>query len=123
MPNDIDAGHLTKITNDLIQAISSAPFVAAMKTLKATPPEQRLQIASSTLSPAALQAAGVQFPEGMRITSRYFEPGSPDIIEVTDDGAVLRNVNLLPQQAGVAGAWGCACGGAATVCGGAGGGS
>jgi hypothetical protein len=122
MPNDIDAAHLTNITNGLIGAISSAPFVAAMQNLKATPLDQRLAVASNTLSPAALTAAGVNFPEGMRITSRYFEPGSPDIIEVTDDGAVLRDANSVPQI-GAAGAWGCACGGAATVCGGAGGGS
>lgn len=122
MPDDIDAAHLANITNDLIGVISSPQFVAAMKNLKATPLNQRLAVASTTLTPAALQAAGVNLPTGMRITSRYFEPGSPDIIEVTEQGAVIRNANLLPQL-GAAGAWGCACGGAATVCGGAGGGS
>lgn len=122
MPNDIDTQALTKITNELIVAISSPPFVAAMKKLKATPMEKRLAVASKTLTPAVLSAKGVKLPRGMRITSRYFEPGSPDIIEVTDHGAALRNVNSIPGL-GAAGAWGCACGGGLTFCGGAGGGS
>jgi hypothetical protein len=79
-------------------------------------------VASKTLSPTALSATGVKLPKGMRITSRYFEPGNPDIIEVTDHGAALRHVNSIPRT-GEAGVWGCACGGAATVCGGAGGSS
>jgi hypothetical protein len=91
-----------------------------MKALKATPANKRLALASKTLTPSILEKAGVKFPKGMRITSRYFEPGNPDIIEVTSHGAALRHVNSIP---GTMGAWACACGGAASVCGGAGGGS
>jgi hypothetical protein len=122
MADDINAERLTKMTNELIAAISAPPFVAAMKELKVTPTDQRLALASKRLTPTVLSAAGVKFPQGMRITSRYFEPGTPDIIEVTDHGAVLRHVNSLPGT-GATAAWACACGGAATVCGGAGGGS
>ncbi|HJP60217.1 MAG TPA: hypothetical protein VJ865_09460 [Gemmatimonadaceae bacterium] len=120
------AEKLRKITNDMIDTLSSPAFVAAMTQLKKTPMDKRLAVASKTLTPTALAAAGVKLPPGMRVTSRYFEQGSPaDIIEVTDHGAALRHVSSIPPLGGGAavGAWGCACGGGATVCGGAGGGS
>ena len=66
--------------------------------------------------------AGAPLPKDMRITSRYFELGSPDIIEVLDSKADLRKKDII-VPIGPMGAWGCACGGAATVCGGAGGGT
>jgi len=122
MPDDIDVKQLKKITDELIAAISSPPFVAAMKKIKQTPMDKRLAYASRHLTPAVLARAGVKLPKGMRVTSRYFEPGSPDIIEVTDHGASLLRVSTMPGV-GAAGAWACACGGAATVCGGAGGGT
>lgn len=117
---DIDPLKLKKDTDQLISAISSPQFVAAMKRMKETPMAERLALASKTLTPSALTEAGVNLPKGMRVTSRYFEPGSPDIIEVDAFGSRLRNVNSVP---GSTAAWACACGGAATVCGGAGGGS
>ena len=119
MPNEIDPVRLQKITADMIAAISSPAYVKAMKKMKATPLDKRLAVASKTLTPAALRASGVPLPEGMRISSRYFEPGSPTVIKVDDFGAVIGGRGIGE----VAGAWGCACGGAATVCGGAGGGS
>jgi hypothetical protein len=91
-----------------------------MMKLKETPKGNRLALASQILTPTALAAQGVNLPTGMRITSRYFEPGSPEIMEVTEEGATLAQVSTLP---GALGAWGCACGGGFTVCAGAGGGS
>jgi hypothetical protein len=76
----------------------------------------------------ALSAKGVPLPPGMRITTRYFETGNPEIIEVLPDGTIKETKfpsfslgdGFAPGQIG----WnGCACGGAASVCGGAGGGS
>ena len=122
MPDEVNAKMLTQITNELIAAISSEPFVAAMKKLKETPLEQRLDLARNTLTPTILKQAGVKLPSGMRVTSRYFEPGSPDVIEVTDYGASLLNLNTMSSP-GVMGAWACACGGGAGICGGAGGGT
>lgn len=124
MPPELDAKKLKAITNELVDAISSPPFVAAMKKLKKTPVANRLAVASKTLTPTVLSAAGVKMPQGMRITSRYFEAGSPDIIQVTDHGATLVHVSSVPGTGGGPGSWGgCACGGGLTFCGGAGGGT
>jgi hypothetical protein len=122
MANEIDPKRLTKITADMIAAITSPAYVEAMNTLKKTPMEKRLAVATKLLTPDALRKKGVKLPEGMRISSRYFEPGKPAVIQVTDHGAFLAT-GIQGGDLGPMGAWGCACGGAATVCGGAGGGS
>ena len=119
---EINPARLRRITNELIAAISSAPFVDGMRRFKQTPVDKRVAFASASLTPTALAKAGVRFPTGMRITSRYFERGSPDIVQVTDAGALLNPGPLIPGP-GTAGAWGCACGGGATFCAGAGGGT
>lgn len=123
MPDQIDAKRLKAITNELVGAISSPPFVAAIKKLKATPVKNRVAVASKILTPTVLAGAGVRLPEGMRVTSRYFEPGSPDIIQVTDHGAAVVHVNSVPGTGRIgAGSLGlCACSGHLSVCAGAGG--
>jgi hypothetical protein len=118
MPNEIDPGKLKQLTDEMITAISHPAFVAAMNKMKKTPMDQRLSVASKILTPAALKAKGVPLPEGMRISSRYFEPGIPTVIKIDELGA-----RVARHDPGPVAAWGCACGGAATVCGGAGGGS
>jgi hypothetical protein len=118
MPNEIDPVRLQKITGEMIAAISHPAYVAAMNTMKNTPMDKRLSVASKILTPAALKAKGVPLPDGMRISSRYFEPGNPTVINIDEHGATIAGPNIGPIAA-----WGCACGGAATACGGAGGGS
>src|SRR4051794_41098048 len=88
MADEFDVKKLQKITDGMIAAISSPAFVDAMKKLKATPAEKRLEKGAALLSPEALRKKGVKLPAGMRISSRYFEEGLP-IINVTDHGAVL----------------------------------
>jgi hypothetical protein len=189
-PPIIDVQALKKHTDELIDAISSPAFVAAMHAMKATPPNQRLAFAAANLTPTILESQGVRFPAGMRITSRYFEPGVPQAVETTDAGPRLVPYSPPPGGGfpggglpggglpggglpggglpggglpggglpggglpggglpggglpggglpggglpggglpgggppGATGAWACACGGAGTVCGGAGGGS
>ena len=121
MATEIDPARLKKITAEMIAALTSPGYVQAMATLKQTPLDKRLSVAAKLLTPDALKKAGVPLPAGMRISSRYFEPSSPTVIRVGDHGAVL--AGTVGDDVGPVGAWGCACGGGATVCGGAGGGS
>jgi hypothetical protein len=127
----LDANNLRQITDDMIVALTSPAFVDAMRILKLTPADQRLNIGSKILTSEALRAKGVPLPHGVRVTSRYFETGAPTI-EVTDpaEAGYPPITNLLPDFAnpmtGLIGgvrpmAGGCCCGGAASACGGCGG--
>ncbi len=130
MANDlIDPAKVKKDMDAIIEMITHPQFVAAMKDMKQTPVAKRQEVGKKTLTVQALAAKGVKIPANMRITTRYFEPGSTDILEVDPNGKLKKiKTSKFPFEIpglgrpGGSVAWGaCACGGAATVCGGAGG--
>ncbi len=123
----MDRVKLERQMHDIVEMITHPEFVEAMRNMKAADPNERQEVGRQTLTPNALKERGVPMPENMRITSRYFEASPPEIIDVNQDGVIIRT----PQDADLEQAFGfspsevawggCACGGAATVCGGAGG--
>ncbi len=119
MPNDLPSEEvmrerLTAMTNELINTITSTVFVERMRTFRSAPPgEVTFANASQLLSLESLRSAGANLPEDFRVTSRYFEDVNTGerFDESVRDPMAERNV-----------AWsGCAGGGAAGVCGCAGG--
>lgn len=139
--SEFDVDRLQQMTNSMITAITHPKFVDAMRQIKASPTEDRLSLGAKLLDPNALRAAGVPLPTDMRITSRYFEPGHPGLIEVGDQSPPTDTLNpktnygppkipkppkdIVPGFKGpsVNGPGGCACGGGLSFCGGAGGNS
>jgi hypothetical protein len=123
MDKSLDKDRLRKVTDGMIEAITSPQFVEAMRTMKSTPPEKRLEAGAKLLSPDVLRSKGVPLPAGMRITSRYFETGKPTI-EVSDPdqpgGKPIVSSTPPSSASGPVTLGACACGGAGTVCGGAG---
>jgi hypothetical protein len=114
----LDVTRLNKITEEMIAAITSPPFVEAMRMLKATPQDQRLKVGAEILTPKALQARGVPLPTHMRLTSRYFESGKPSS---EADDSLVRLVYRDDGGGNGGSSGGCCCGGGATFCGGCGG--
>lgn len=70
---------LAEATKEMVEALTHPEYVEAMRLLKSTPTERRLTEAMKRLTPEALRERGVPLPEGMRISSRYFEPNVPAI--------------------------------------------
>ena len=124
MANDlIDPKKVKKEMEVMIDMITHPAFVAAMKAMKETPVAGRTELGKKSLTVKSLSAKGVKIPEGMRVTTRYFEPGKPTIMEMTPDGKLI-GTKLPKFPIGDPGplSWGgCACGGGLTFCGGAGG--
>ena len=121
----IDAAKVKAEMSAIVDAISHPAFVDAMKNLKATPAVRRQEYGKKHLTATALRQKGVNLPAGMRLTTRYFEPGKPGFIEWQPDGKIGRSrIPRLPIGDGGTVQWGgCACGGGMTFCGGAGGGT
>lgn len=114
----IDRERLTTITNSLIQTITSPKFIERMRQFRekaGSNPD--FGDAADLMSLESLRAAGAEVPNDFRLTSRVFE-----------DSETGFKLDIRPAQRAVAGGpilkWGaCAGGGAATVCGCAGGGT
>ncbi len=122
----IDRKKVKKEMDALIEMITHPAFVAAMKEMKETPVAARRKLAKDVLAVDALRNAGVTMPRGMRVTTRYFEPGKTEAIQVSPDGRL--STIKLPKELVIRGgglvSWGgCACGGGLSFCGGAGGSS
>lgn len=127
MPNPmIDRQKVKKEMDALIEMISHPAFVAAMKEMKETPVAERRTLAKDVLAMDTLKNAGVKMPRGMRVTTRYFEPGKTEAIQISPDGrlsTVKLPKELVTGRGGLVSWGGCACGGGLTFCGGAGGGT
>ena len=68
-----DAEKLRAMTNEIIEAITSDEFLSRMESMREATLQERLEMAQKLLSVEGLRKAGVDLPEGMRISSRYFE--------------------------------------------------
>jgi hypothetical protein len=114
--SQLDRGRLTEITNSLIETITSPDVVANMKKFRLQAEKTgSFDEAANLMSLETLRAAGAKIPDDFRLTSRVFEDFE------TGMRVEVRPPNRLPGDMGPL-AWGaCAGGGAATVCGCAGG--
>ncbi len=126
MPDMINESKVKSEMGAMVEMLSHPAFVAAMKNMKATPIKKRRAVGKKTLTVKALKAKGVPIPAGMRLTTRYFEPGRPGVVEIDPTGHPRITKNPRFPQSGIDGpgtvSWGgCACGGGLSFCGGAGG--
>jgi hypothetical protein len=96
----LNAESFRRMTGRMIEALSDPRYVEAVRAVRAAPDEARLVEATRRLSPDGLREQGVPIPPGMRISSRYFEPGFPDVVELGDPPAGRINmVNALNEVA------------------------
>jgi hypothetical protein len=73
MVEKVTRERLKKMTDEIIEAITSDEFMSRMAQLRTASLDKRLETAQSLLSVDGLRKAGVNLPDGMRISSRYFE--------------------------------------------------
>lgn len=115
--SQLDRDRLTKATTSVVEAITSAPFIERMREFRerAARGDVALEEVSQLLSVDGLRAAGAELPDDFRLSSRTFEDFQTGTRIDIRPGNVIGDIGMAPQ-------WGaCAGGGAATVCGCAGG--
>lgn len=114
--NQLDRERLTTITSNLIETITSPNFIERMRQFrKKARGGASFGEAADLMSIESLRAAGADIPDDFRLTSRVFEDSETGLrVEIKPPQGAIDLGNVL--------AWGaCAGGGAATVCGCAGG--
>lgn len=101
--SDEDKVRLRNETQAIIDALTDPAYVAALRAVKEAPTEKRLLEATKRLTPDALRQAGVKLPEGMRISSRYFEKDLPRPLELGDlpDGKPNPLAKLITSNPGL----------------------
>ncbi|MDL5363417.1 hypothetical protein [Halalkalicoccus sp. NIPERK01] len=138
-----DREQVEKTLSEVLEVITSREYIDQMNKVREAPVDERLAAGAKYLTPEALREAGVDVPEGFRISSRYFdeelgrelefgqpyeqpnvitrlsdiEPDFLDRIRIKDP-ALFDEMIELPEQPSPMAA--CGCGGAFSVCGGAG---
>lgn len=93
----LDRGYLKERTDEILRSATSPEFLAQLEEVRSAPKEQRIDEAAKRLTPDAMRKAGVNLPEGVRISSRYFEEGEDFDIELGDIGGRIAIVPALNQ--------------------------
>lgn len=75
---------LIEETEEVLKSVTSAEFLDQLEAVRRVPRESRISEAAKRLTPAAMRKAGVDLPEGVRLSSRYFEEGDDFSIELGD---------------------------------------
>jgi hypothetical protein len=96
---EIEHQRLREQTDRMIDALTDPTYIEAVRVVRSAPDGERLTEATRQLSPDGLRRAGVPIPDGMRISSRYFEPGLPGEVELGDASPTGETVNVLNQVA------------------------
>lgn len=108
----------------IIRAVANPKFIERVNAVLSAPPAKQFGLASKTLSPKALVEAGIRVPEGVRVSSRYFEEPGGKAREIGSIGRprIRPGQGPLIPTSGTAGWSVCVCVGVA-ACVGVGGGS
>lgn len=94
---ELDPQRLREITEQMLRAMTSPEFVEQLQAVRNARGDRQLAEASQRLTPEALREAGVDLPDGMRISSRYFEEDYDFPIELGDIGDGPNIVNALNE--------------------------
>lgn len=74
----LQASYLKKQTDDIIDLVTSDAFLEKATAVLRTERTKQLEFAAKTMTPMALRESGVEIPDGLRISSRYFEENAPE---------------------------------------------
>ncbi|MFE4023243.1 hypothetical protein ACFXPZ_38600 [Streptomyces sp. NPDC059101] len=100
---ELQAEKIREITQQIVDIVTSPQFVEAVRAVSSAPEDQRLLEGSRRLSPQALRQQGIELPDGMRMSSRYFEEGLlPSPVEYGDgpDGTLNITNSLNADEPG-----------------------
>ncbi len=89
---DLDRASLKKKTDEMLEALANPAFLEQIEAMQQLPLEQRMEEAAKRLTPAALKRAGIDLPEGGRLSTRYFEEDFS--VDMTEEEA---RVSVTPQ--------------------------
>jgi hypothetical protein len=79
---NLDRDSLKKESEKILGCVTNPRFLEQLEEIRRVPRDRRIGEAAKRLTPDALRKAGVDVPEGVRLSSRYFEQGEDFNIEL-----------------------------------------
>lgn len=89
---------LKKQTEKNAKLLMSEEFLTQLDAILNAPEGERIDEAAKRLTPEALRKAGVPVPEGLRISSRYFEPGLKRPLQFGDTNERMNALNVIAES-------------------------
>lgn len=95
---DLDRASLKERTDRMLETVTSPAFLEQLEAVRRVPVERRIDEAAKRLTPAALKQAGIELPDDVRVSSRYFEEGDDAIIELGEPEGRISVVPALSEM-------------------------
>jgi hypothetical protein len=104
MADQIDPERLRALTEKILKTVLQPALLEQLKKAQSAPGSEFFTEASKRLTPAALRAAGIDVPPGVRISSRYFDDGtvtSSAVIDTKGGETIVQNItSQFPAASG-----------------------
>jgi hypothetical protein len=95
MQEDLSPDHIREASEALIRVVTSPQYLTVAAEINSMPPDERHQATMELMTVEGLRSRGLQVPDGLRISPRWFEPPEAGLLaesaEVLAHGATNPN--------------------------------
>jgi hypothetical protein len=84
MNEDLTPESIRDASEKLIEVVTSPEYLELAAEINALPVADRFEAISERLTPGALRARGLELPEELRISPRWFEPPQAGVLTADD---------------------------------------
>lgn len=84
MNEDLSPEAVRDASEQLIRVVTSPEYLALAAEINALPVDDRFEATAARLTPEALRERGLEIPEALRISPRWFEPPTAGALSADD---------------------------------------
>ncbi|WP_328914123.1 MULTISPECIES: hypothetical protein [unclassified Streptomyces] len=84
MNEDLSPEAVRDASEQLIRVVTSPEYLALAAEINALPVDDRFEATAARLTPEALRERGLEIPEALRISPRWFEPPTAGALSAED---------------------------------------
>lgn len=98
MNEDLSPASMRDASEELIRVVTSPEYLSLAAEINALPQAERFAATQARLTPEALRARGLEIPEALRISPRWFEPPQDGVL--TADDVLAHSQAVAPVKGG-----------------------
>ncbi|MYS24722.1 hypothetical protein GA0115240_16804 [Streptomyces sp. DvalAA-14] len=97
MNEDLSPESMREASEQLIRVVTSPEYLELAAEINALPVDERFEATAERLTPEALRTRGLELPEALRISPRWFEPPTAGVL--TADDVLAHGANVAAPVA------------------------